>query len=415
MKTLVNQVGPWVSGSRFWDREAEIEDLLRRLKEGANILLLAQRRTGKTSLMREVGQRLEEEYLCLHLDLQQCESVADMVVQLGVETRPHQKLWKKMAGIFRNTLSGAAKRIDELSIDEFKIKLRDGLSGDWKPKGDRMLSVLAASDKPVVLFIDELPILVVRLLREGTNEITSSGRKEADALMSWLRAKSIEHQECLRFVVTGSIGLEPVLAQAGLSATINSFTPYELLPWDTETAVGCLQALSNQYQLTLGEGTAELMVQLLGCSVPHHVQMFFSHLLDDCTRRHEFSPTDEDVQRVYESRMLSNRGHAELSHLEERLKQVISHKLLPLTLDLLTEAAVTGELSEETASILVRDHGVDHDRQQKTLRDILGILEHDGYLTKHGQGSYVFVSRLVKDWWRARFRFGYTPAAQRDQ
>ena len=40
------------------------------------------------------------------------------------------------------------------------------------------------------------------------------------------------------------------------------------------------------------------------------------------------------------------------------------------------------------------------------------VLEHDGYLSAEPRG-YVFVSNLVRDWWRARHEFGYTPVSKR--
>jgi hypothetical protein len=48
----------------------------------------------------------------------------------------------------------------------------------------------------------------------------------------------------------------------------------------------------------------------------------------------------------------------------------------------------------------------------EVARGILDIFEHDGYLRKEGE-HYVFVSGLVKDWWRARFEFGFVAAARR--
>lgn len=43
--------------------------------------------------------------------------------------------------------------------------LRDGLAADWPPKGDALLAELAAGEQPIVLLIDELPVLVNRLLK----------------------------------------------------------------------------------------------------------------------------------------------------------------------------------------------------------------------------------------------------------
>ncbi len=42
------------------------------------------------------------------------------------------------------------------------------------------------------------------------------------------------------------------------------------------------------------------------------------------------------------------------------------------------------------------------------VEDVLRVLEHDGYLERHGDG-YRFVSGLLEDWWRARHGGHFVP------
>ena len=48
-------------------------------------------------------------------------------------------------------------------------------------------------------------------------------------------------------ILSGSVSLEPILRQAGLSAKANIFAPLDLKPWDEETASACLAALAKTY------------------------------------------------------------------------------------------------------------------------------------------------------------------------
>ena len=54
---LVPALGTWVQDDRFWGRELELELFETGLEEGNNYLLVAQRRMGKTSLMRETARQ----------------------------------------------------------------------------------------------------------------------------------------------------------------------------------------------------------------------------------------------------------------------------------------------------------------------------------------------------------------------
>lgn len=426
-RTLKRATGNWVVGDRFWDREVEIELLIERLDEGAHLLLVAPRRMGKTSLMREAARRIEDRYLCLHVDLQKAESAADAVVELSVASHKHKPLWEKTKCVFQNVLA----TIESVKLEEIGVVLRSGLTaGDWQEKGDRLFEILATHERPVVLFFDEVPILVNRLLKGTDYVITPERREAADAFLSWLRANSVRHQSSIRMVITGSIGLGPVVHQARLSATLNTLTPFLLSPWNRETAAGCLNALAAGYELTLQPEAVEEMLDRLGSFIPHHVQMFFDNVLQAARMNGVTEISGHLAAEVYVQSMLGLRGHAELSHLEERLRMVLGPGLDLLALDLLTEAAVTGSLTDHVAIALARRHFFDEapsvigftaptdairpaeprlrDACNAALRHVLGILEHDGYLEKR-DGGYAFSSRLVRDWWKARFEFAYVP------
>ena len=55
---LRKQPSNWVDGDQFFDREVELEALGERVRDGTHTLLTAQRRMGKTSLVRELLRRL---------------------------------------------------------------------------------------------------------------------------------------------------------------------------------------------------------------------------------------------------------------------------------------------------------------------------------------------------------------------
>ncbi|MCG8605334.1 ATP-binding protein, partial [bacterium] len=312
MAKLKQAHGNWVVGpDKFWDREFEISSLIEYLNEGANILLVAQRRIGKTSLMREVSRRIGNNFVCLHLDLQNCFKAEDFVVELSTATHRFQSLWEKTKSVFGNVFDKTAERIDSLQIEELKIKIRDGLvDANWEIKANRLFEILSNVEKPVVVFMDEIPILVNRILKDDDYRISKERVQAGDKFMSWLRSNSIKYQNKIRFVFAGSIGLEPILRQGGLTATINTFKPFELKPWNEETAIGCLKALSNQYSVSFEEDVYEHIIRKLACCIPHHVQMFFSHIYEFCKQHGGITCSKNVVDEVYKTRMLSSKGHA---------------------------------------------------------------------------------------------------------
>ena len=407
-------LGNWVVGDRFWDREQELKLFMEYLEAGANVLLIAPRRIGKTSLMREAARHLEGRYICLQVDLQKAHSPADAIVELSIATRPYLSLWGKTTALFGEAFNRVAGKIESLKLDELTLTLRSGITGgDWQARGDRLFEVLAESDKPVIVFLDEVPILVNRLLQGSDYKVTPESRQATDAFMSWLRENTIRHQGRVRIVITGSIGLEPILRFAGLNPTLNTFTPFSLGAWSPEIAVNLLLELGREYGLLIGPDSAARMVDRLGYCIPHHVQVYFDNLYRTCKLKGIEQVTTALVDQVYENQMLSIQGHAQLSHLEERLKMVLEPELHPFALELLTEVATVGMITPETADIISSSYSIEGRPNREVLREILGILEHDGYIQRDPHGDYRPVSKLVNDWWKARFAFGYTPASER--
>ena len=419
--TLRKAGGNWVEGDRFFDREAELEALTERVRDGTHTLLTAQRRMGKTSLVRELLRRLKDEgrlkdeecFETVFVDLEGASTPADAVAEIGFQARSAQGAWGRIKSLFANALPAEIEvggRVPALAGADLRVKLRAGVdAGNWRHKGDEVFTALAGNGRPVVLALDELPILVNRLLkgddhRKGDGHgITPEHRRAADEFLGWLRKNGQTHRGRVRMILSGSVSLEPILHQAGLSAHANIFSPFDLKPWDRETARACLGALGETYGLDLPHAVRQEMCRRLRCQIPHHVQRFFDLLHEDLRRAGRRTASIEDVARVYDDEMLGIRGQMDLQHYEGRLRMVLGDEGYRAALEMLTEAAVNdGRLRDDAIDrhreSLAAEAGVD----ALPVEDVLHVLEHDGYLARQGDG-YRFVSGLLEDWWRVRY------------
>lgn len=415
-RKLVNKYGPSVVGEEFFDREKEVKRLTRLIDEGKSILLVAPRRVGKTSLVLETFRRLEERNQdhVLFVDIQDCSTPQDVIVTLSMAAKKYNDLWEKVKGIFEKFFKQLKENVESFGSSElFEIKLREGMTGDWQAKGNKILAGLAEADKPIVICLDELPIMLTRLLGKTDSAEYEKRHHEADIFLSWLRHIMGEFQGKLRFIVCGSIGLEPIVRHHKLSRTITQLQPLNLYPWNRKTAEECLEALAAQYEIVWKEEAKTALLDLLVPYIPHHVQMCFGHIYEDCYTKDSDCPTVQDVTRVYHNSILSTRGHAELADYEERLLRVLEPKSVRLALDLLTDAAVTGKLTAQNARYYSEKARLDD--PESTLREVLDILQHDGYLEYlEDEGGWAFSSTILKDWWKRRFGESYTSLRERN-
>ncbi|MCP4753873.1 MAG: ATP-binding protein [Proteobacteria bacterium] len=406
-------VGNVVTGGDFFGREKDIAKFIELLRNGSHVLLVGQRRLGKTSLMLETADRLREEAICLYVDIERCDSSEDMIVKLGKAAHEHRGLLRAAKEGLFGVLRSIRNSIEEVAVDEnLKIRLREGAADNWKSMGDRIFDWLSGIDKPVVIFIDELPVFINRIMRDSAGAITPERKKEADIYLSWLRGACIQYSGRITFVAGGSIGIEPVLEQVGMSDHINNFTAFHLQPWDRKTALDFLDDRGKWNGIRFLEGAKERILDKLGIAIPHFVQKFLQNISWDCIDRNAEACASADIDRIYTNNLLAVQGSMELATYVERLERTLGNEKFRLARELLAEAAITGRLTGQAAMILAKDYYSDNHERVDMIRFLLKTFEHDGYLQQDGS-DFVFKNNLLKDYWKKEFSFNYIPSNQR--
>ena len=407
--TTLRMSSNWVAGDQFFDREADLQLLRERVANGTHTLLTAQRRMGKTSLVRELLRQLEEggEVATVFVDLEGAMDAAEAVAEMAAQARSIQGVGTRIMSWLSDSVRGVIDSVEELEVSVVRVGLRDRLNaGNWQQTGDQVFEALASNERPVVLAIDELPILVNRLLKGHEYRITPERLAATDSFMAWLRRCCQTHQGRVCLIISGSVGLEPVLSQAKLSAHANVYSALDLKPWTHDVAVECLAALARGHEINLSGDVRDEMCRRLRCCVPHHVQRFFHHLYEHLLRDQRNEATPDDVELVYWDDLLGARGQADLLHYEDRLLMVLGEHGRAIARGLLTDAASNDGLLEYSMVDFHREVGTSDDLGNP-VDDVLHVLVHDGYVERRQEG-YGFVSGLLEDWWRIRYVRGST-------
>ena len=395
---MKSALGRWVSGEDFFDREAEIRILEERAREGNHVLLVGQRRIGKTSVVRELGRRLEAKgWIFLFADVEGETSPEDVIAalaQAACSVRPiASRIVERMKRYF-------PANIEEIDAREFGVKFRAGVNTrSWRSEGDQLLREISAEHRPVLLAIDELPIFLNRMARnDGT-------ARRVDEFLSWLRGiVQTLGTEGPALIVSGSIGLQPLVHRLGLPDRINYLYPFRLRPWDRTTSVECFNRLAESYRLTVDDDVAESVYDTLGIGIPQHVQSFFLCLREFPIARKRGRVTAADVEPVYRGELLGPPGQIDLAHYATRLEDTLDEPEHVLAMETLAETATQGVFTPAARRVLERLYAerVGSDVSVR-ISEVLDVLVHDGYLRDDDDG-FRYQSRLLRDWWAARFR-----------
>lgn len=398
--------GRWVCGNDFFDREADLKILENYVKDHNHVLLTGQRRMGKTSVVMELGRRLETKgWAFLFADVEGATCAEDAIAEIARAVHPVRPISSRFANGMKRWLN---VNVQEISAYDFSVKIRAGLdAGSWRHHGEQLIHACAMHEKPILLVIDELPIFLKRMLQH------EGGVQLVDEYLSWLRRvlQSLGDKSPV-LIISGSIGLEPLVRRLDISDRINHLYPYRLAPWDRDTSIKCFNLLAENYELNVEEGVAEEVYETLGVGIPHHVQSFFARMRDFAMMRGRDRILVDDVRTVYRTELLGPPGQNDLVHYETRLKEALEDENYSIAMEILAEAAIQELFTQDARQSLEQLYSNVVDDVSRRVLDTLEVLVHDGYL-KLADDGYRFPSQLLKDWWSARFRGHHTPLSNR--
>ena len=396
-----NIIGQAVVGDDLYGRAYELKRLWELLEQGQHILLLAPRRVGKTSLMLELHRAPRDNWDVFYVDVEGCEGPADLIASILAAMALNSRYRTRLGAIpFSNAVKNVLARLRSVSvnIDVLRVELKGAMGREWRHAAEELQARLASltdSDVNLLIIVDELPVLVSRMLR-------SDNGNDVALLLSRLRywRQAPELRGRVHTLVGGSIGLEGVLRRAGLSGSINDLTPFLLNSWDRITATDFLESMGRDNDFILDQCSISQVLDLLRDPVPYHVQLFFSALRDACQgQRAHITP--DLIQQCFAERLAGATGTAHLDHYETRLEVAFSPDEHDTARTILTRASNRAGADLANLQDLSRPN-------ETAFQSVLSDLQADGYLDRHGD-HLSFRSNLLREWWSKRHVSGIAP------
>jgi hypothetical protein len=361
--------------------------LKQRLLAGYNVLMLAMRRTGKTFLCRLIEADAEKGgYRAAFCNLEGCDDEKAAFSELCGAVEPQLRIkdiakdrWQQM---LRRVIGG---QVDAGTLKELLLRT------DWRESLRNLLSVLDEDDKPWIIILDELPLFVMKLLR--------ADRVRAANFLLQLRTYRHEFKN-IRWLITGSVGLDVVTRREKLGGTINDLERFDLQPLSPDAARSLIENLIAEgkclYPFVIGAAEFDHLVRRLNWLSPFYIERLAVALRATGSAPGTRQATSGDVDRAFDA-LLSHgsRGYfaAWGEHIDnnfdsperDRLRAVLSH----------LSASERGETRDTLMTVIGR---LQPAGKRSDLRDALDLLISDGYL-EEAESRYRFRSGLVREWW----------------
>src|ERR1019366_8498902 len=220
---IPGSMGRLAEGDAFFDREAVIGRAWS-LLETSNLLLLAPRRVGKSSLLNRMNAMgASKGFNTLYLSVPDAEDELDFIKRLIRAFRETEWAPGGWLAAFKNKLPDDLEIVIKTSLLELRAK-----QFDWRRPAEELELLLKRADSETLLLIDELPLLIGNIVHQDP-----TGNR-AERFLLWL--KRLREQYRPRWFFAGSIGLDSVARKLKLSGTIHDLQPIELDAFTPEKA-----------------------------------------------------------------------------------------------------------------------------------------------------------------------------------
>jgi hypothetical protein len=354
--------------------------------ERQSVLLTAERRMGKTSVIRKMEAERAPGTLPVFQELEDVHTPLEFA----------EKVWRGIDGhlsTIARTTTRARRLLSSIPGAEVGgvIKFPSDASSQWKPLLKEMMAdVVEHQQARVIFFWDEIPFMLDNIRKRV-------GEPVAMEVLDTLRALRQTHRS-LRMVFTGSIGLHHVLSglrRAGHgNAPINDMAVVTVPPFSPEDAQELALALIEGEQLLCREPhvLAREIALAVDC-IPFYIHQVVYQMKE---RGRSDIPC---VGEVVLSSLVEPQDPWQLRYFRERIQVHWTQEMQPLALAILDGlAAADGPLTWDEVFHNQAAYVAASDRER--TRDALTLLQRDHYIVQDADGRYRFTLPLIRRSWR---------------
>lgn len=366
------------------------DQLVRRLwrvLERQSLVLTAERRIGKTSVLNKMKEEAPEGLVVFYRDIEGVCGPLEFVEVIYRDVEAHLSRRQRTANRVRRFVERMAGA-EVASVIRFPETMR----ADWKLLLEHLMDDLVENQEgTVVFFWDEMPLMLYKLK-------TAENEAAAIEVLDALRAVRQRHPR-VRMVFTGSIGLHYVLTalkRAGsANAPTNDMGSEEVSPLSPDDGARLARALFDGEQVRVVDPDT---VSRAVSEEVDHFPYYIHHVVDEMTEDDAVWDAAR-VREIVDRRLRDGNDPWHLRHYRERIDTYYlgpERDFALAVLDIL--AAAVGPLSFDELFNLLRSRIATEDRE--TTHDVITLLRRDHYVEVDGAGAYRFRFPLLHRWWR---------------
>jgi len=376
-------IGSVATGGNFFRRDELEEIIWDKLCAGSSVQLTAPRRVGKTSIMQFMATQSIENYKLIFNDIEGINSANEFYERIYL-------LLLNCLNMMYKARKWVEKFFSSRSITEISM---EGIKWEIKPDDflrETNLLLRKINDSPeiekIVLFLDELPIMLFKMSKKKNEEATSI----LSNMRYWRQQPELNKK--VRFVLAGSVGMNNVVkAIEGRIAVLNDLALVKFEPLTHEAAVEYVKWATDNSSLFFDPALIEYLLGKIHYYVPYFINLMLNDINSQARSINDPEITEQQIDNAFETIVTQDYYFHDW---EDRLKQYMTKADFNFVNELLIHTAHKGVITLQE----IYDKAVKHEKTGDYMKFIFD-LEKDGYITMVNE-KYRFISPFLSAYWK---------------
>jgi len=393
MEPLSISTGKPADGKENYFQRPQIEATIwSKIDKKEHLLLAAPRRTGKSSILKNLERNPKKGYLVKYKSVQHIDGANEFfkqIYKLLLEDDSIFSVCKRHLEKSKGAVTKFVSRVRGISFDGIDIDPRERV--DYYNECEKLLKMLPDNFDTVLLLIDEFP--------DAVKNISMDDSKKGVRFLQLTRGLRQDFNDAnIQFVYSGSIGLGNVVAKLNRRDLINDIVNIEVPPLSEEEAKEFISRLvlgltKDRNGFEINDDIKEYIFKKESWLIPYYIQIVVDELFAFFTKTHG-TVTEKSIDDAIDKIICDRYKYQDyFENWKTRLKQAFERSEYRCAIEILNGISSSGSMDYNSIYNVSIKHGVDD------LKDIANVLEYDGYINKDKEKTYRFNSIILKEWW----------------
>ncbi len=378
-------IGQAARGKDFFPRPLITNQIWEKTEAGCNLLLVAPRRVGKSSILFNLLDEPRDNKIIIYYDSESVNNENEFYKKLyrhiTEELSSPQKFKLKTEIMMKNLLSRVESiKKDGIELGESKIFYFDELLN--------LIKTTEFGEARIIVLVDEFAQTVENILQD-------EGERAAIHFLETKRVirQAPEIHKKLQFIYAGSIGLENVVNRMNGSSLINDLAPIQIPPLSKREVKVLIERILHGTSVEFAQKAYEHLLDIIEWWIPFYFQL----ILDEANKI-----LDEDKSKIITVDILNQsvknalRERIYFDQWLVRLRKAYKGDDFSFVKELLNYVSE----KQTIRSIEIHDMAVNY-KIENSFNDLVNALKYDGYLNNNDDAKiYRFNSPLLREWWK---------------